>query len=110
MTKRQEMAQILYDRINDHDVITEEFFYNALCFFNISPDIVIDALNDCDPRVAKEMARGLADYRNMAQKLIRDAQKRGDWPDSLPDQELEDALLYWIVHAPVPEKMDAGGK
>lgn len=109
MTKCQEMAQSLYDRINDHDVVTEEFFYNALCFFGISPDIVVDALNDCDPQVAKEMAKGLAEYRNLAQTMIRNAQKRGDWPDLLLDQELEDALLYWIVRAPVPEKcMQAG--
>ncbi|MBR1710479.1 MAG: hypothetical protein IJ719_16905 [Clostridia bacterium] len=77
-------------------------------FIDISPDIVIDALNDCDPLVAGEMARGLADYRNMARGMIRGAQERGDRFDPLPDQELEDALLNWIVRAPAPEKMNAG--
>ncbi len=98
MTKRQTKAHELYERITDKNKVSEDFLYNAICYFDIDPENVVDLLNELPAENCTKLDRALADCREAVRKVRKETLESGSFSKGFHDPEIEDIIFYQFAH------------
>lgn len=96
MTKNQKKARELYPQIEDKSKVSEEFLYNAICCFEISPDDVVELLNDMPAEECAKLSAAFRDCREHVKKVSKATLESGDFSEPFHSPEIEDILFYQI--------------
>lgn len=76
----------------------EDFLYNAICYFDISPEQVVTELNKLSPDIAKNLSDSFKACRESCRKCLSATLSSADFSDIFHDPEIEDILFYQIAH------------
>lgn len=100
MTKAQEQAHKLITKMNhkNKDKITEEFLYNAICYFEMESEDVVKLLSKMPKEKCDELATALADAREDVKEILKKSLESGDFSEIFHDKEIEDILFYQMTH------------
>lgn len=98
MTKKQQLAHDMYSKITDTEKISEDFLYNAICYFDISPEQVVTELNKLPTDIAKKLSDSFKECRESCRKCLSTTLSSADFSDIFHDPEIEDILFYQMAH------------
>ena len=98
MTELQSLAYKMYDRVKDKEAISREFLYNAICYFELSPESVVDLLNDLQEEQCKCLGKALAQAWEQTIKIHSDALSGEASMERFKDPEILEIIFYEISH------------
>lgn len=98
MTKNQMKAKELYPGIKDKENFSEDFLYNAICYFDASPENVVEMLNHMPAENGLQLYKALKQCRDETQKILKSTFEEHDFSDIFKDPEIEDIVFYQIAH------------
>lgn len=100
MTKAQEQAHKLIRKVNhkNKDKISEEFLYNAICYFEMKPEDVVKLLSRMSKEKCDELAMAFDDARKYVNGILKKTLDDGDFSEAFHNKELEDILFYQVAH------------
>ena len=123
MTKKQRLAHEIYSKTNDNDKITEDFLYNALCFFSDEIQVATDNVENetknggvsidgeifytdkvmekiltfTDEDIEK-LTVNFNEIRGFTKNILTETLKSGLFSEAFHDTELEDIIFFQISH------------
>lgn len=100
MTKNRKSAEQMYIGIHDKEHISEDFLYNSICFFGISPEKVVDALNDMPWEVCIDLSNYFHIMREATKKIMDHALKTDESLAEMYTPEIEDVLYHELFRFP----------
>ncbi len=98
MTENQQIAKEYYSGIIDKERVSEEFLYNAICYFHVSPEKVVEMLNELPPENADQLNKAFQDCREAVRKSINATLQTTNFSEAFHDPEIEDILFYQFAH------------
>ena len=98
MTKNQIKAKELYPGIRDKENYTEDFLYNAICYFELPPEKVVEMLNDLPAEIGLELCDSFQKCRDATRKILQASLAEHDFSESFRSPEIEDILFYQMAH------------
>lgn len=98
MTKNQNKAKELYPCIRDKENYSEAFLYDAICYFEMEPEKVVDMLNDLPTQVGMELCASFKQCREATRKILHETLVRYDFSEPFHNPEIEDIVFYQMAH------------
>lgn len=98
MTKNQMKARELYPGIWDKENYSEDFLYNAICYFELPPEKVVDMLNDLPKEKGLKLCEHFQEFRDTTKKALQATLAEGGFSEFFHSPEMEDTLFYQIAH------------
>lgn len=98
MTKNQQIAHELYSSITDKEKTSEEFLYNAICYFDAAPNEIVPELEKLPPDIAKKLSDSFRECRKACRECLSATLSSADFSEAFRDPEIEDILFYQMAH------------
>jgi hypothetical protein len=98
MTKNQRKAKELYHGIRDKEHISQEFLYDAICYFELEPEQVVELLNAMPVDAGVKLYEAFGTCRTEVRKNLQKALEEHDFSVPFQSPEIEDILFYQMAH------------
>ena len=98
MTKNQIKAHELYEKMENKDGISEEFLYNAICYFEIPPEKVVEMLLQLPDENKEQLTKAFADVRSSVKEMLKKTLESHDFSAPFHNEEIEDIIFYQVAH------------
>ena len=98
MTKNEELAHKLYEKVINKETVRIEFLWNAFCYFEVEPEEVISIINKLSDDDRKTLDIEFSTVRKQVRKALGDALSSYDFHEDFHNPEIEDILFYQVSH------------
>ena len=98
MTKNQMKAKELYPGIRDKENYSEDFLYNAICYFELEPEKVVDIINDLPVQVGQKWCDSFRKCRDATHEMLQTCLAEHDFSEPFHSPEIEEILFYQMAH------------
>ena len=98
MTENQIKAKELYPGIKDKENYSEDFLYNAICYFELEPEKVVDMLNAMPTQNGLKLCEAFKQCRVETRRILQEVLAEHDFSEVFHRPEIEDILFYQVAH------------
>ena len=98
MTENQIKAKELYPGIKDKENYSEDFLYNAICYFELEPEKVVDMLNAMPTQNGLKLCEAFQQCREETRRILQEVLAEHDFSEAFHRPEIEDILFYQVAH------------